>query len=90
MIRAALAFLLLTGSALAHSWYSIECCSGHDCAPTEAVTEGPDGYAVQLKTARALIPYGDSRIKVSVDKDFHVCEPYPGHVRCLYVPSRGM
>ncbi len=72
-------------------FYPYECCSDRDCQPVHgtAVRERPEGYLVQ-KTGE-IIGYGDPRLKVSPDGDFHLCLP-PGSIRaraiCLFVPPR--
>ncbi len=71
-------------AAKGHSWYSYDCCADHDCKPIEAVTETDKGYAVMGQ----LIPYGDKRLRVSQDAQFHVCQPFPPAIQCLYVPGR--
>ena len=86
MIRAAifLAALLAPAAASAHSWYAWECCHDRDCHPIADVVETPQGYVVLSET----IPHGDSRLRVSQDAEFHVCQPNPPAIRCLYVPGR--
>lgn len=88
LILLSLALSSITSSSLAHDWYDKECCSGSDCSPVVAdtVREGPSGYTLPDGN---LLPYGDKRIRQSVDDRFHWC-----HVNaatyCLYVPGRGI
>lgn len=94
LLLAALILLLgARGFGWAHSWYDTECCSGQDCAPSAAtpVEELADGYHLMGQ----VVPYGDRRIRVSPDKDFHICSSagsrQPGAwIICLYVPGRGV
>ncbi len=73
--------------------YGLECCSLIDCAPASSsdIRETKNGYVI-VRTGE-LIPYGDSRIKLSKDELFHRCTPQ-GNLDakrsiCLYVPDRG-
>lgn len=79
---------LLPTSAKAHSWYDKECCSGDDCAPVAdgGIKEGPGGYTLPDGN---LLPYGDKRIRQSVDHQFHWCH-INAATYCLYVPGRGI
>lgn len=71
----------------AHGWYDTGCCSEKDCAPYKGtVVETDKGF--QLSDGR-FVPYGDKRIRVSFDKEFHTCENSYNPLICLYVPSRG-
>lgn len=99
-----LAMILWVTGALAHTakptaaqpngWkYGLECCSLIDCsqAKPEDVRETKNGYVI-VRTGE-LIPYGDSRIKISKDEFFHRCTPQ-GNLDakrsiCLYIPDRG-
>jgi len=96
----ALIVAMTASAAGAHSWYPAYCCKSAaesptgDCAPIDAkyVTEGPDGYHVnlpagshpQLKSAAysAVIPYDIA--KVSEDEDYHICLGY-NECRCRYL-----
>lgn len=75
---------VLVDKAMAHSWYEYSCCAGHDCHPIEGVRETDKGYELLGQ----LVPYGDDRLRISQDAQFHVCRPYPPAIRCLYVPAR--
>jgi hypothetical protein len=80
--------IFLACKARSHSWYDPFCCNTTDCRPVDpsTVTEGPDGYRVVLSDRAVLVPYGDSRIRDSLDGDYHVCELPKGTVRCFYRP----
>lgn len=96
-IGTALAVLIISGAAWAHDaptgWsYSPACCSNRDCGqvPADWISEGQDG--VRIMPTGEVIPYSDSRIKVSPDGLVHWCRsPYDPSPRtiCLYLPSRG-
>lgn len=84
--------LWLALPASAHHWYDSECCNHQDCRPVSgAVEERPEGYFVA--EVGELVPHGSSKIKRSLDGDFHVCVYTPAGgkqtVRCLYAPPRG-
>lgn len=86
LVLIAASFWLGVSIAKAHSWYSWTCCSDRDCHPVadEAVRETDRGYEV----IGQVIPYNDPRIQVSQDAQFHICQPHPPEIRCLYVPGR--
>jgi hypothetical protein len=69
--------------ALAHSWYDPACCSDNDCAPDDRVKEVPGGF--QVPTGE-IVPYGDKRIRQSLDKQFHWCH-FQNFTYCVYVPG---
>lgn len=91
LARVGLVLILLAialHAAKGHSWYEAECCNTSDCRPAQPdeVRELADGYHVW----GTVVPYGDKRIRVSVDNDFHVCGFQRSRfVRCIYVPGRG-
>jgi hypothetical protein len=64
--------------ARAHDWYPKECCSNHDCAPVESVSQlVPAGGGLPLlvvtsKFGRANIPH-DFPIRKSKDGRMHIC-----------------
>ncbi len=79
-------------AALPQGWsYPFACCASLDCrsASTGEVTESPDGY----HTPGDVISYGDKRIKISPDGEFHWCSHQAGldagKTICLFVPDRG-
>lgn len=73
--RAFLALLVLTGPALAHSWYPFECCSEKDCfpVPVNEVRIVPGGWTLHDGT---MIEYAEAR--PSPDGKFHVCRRQDG------------
>jgi hypothetical protein len=85
-VRALLILLLSTGFAVAHSFYSPECCSGFDCKPIDSkrVAYAPGGYMVD---GRFFVAQKDAR--KSIDGEFHACFPQPDNLRCLYAPPNG-
>ena len=79
---------LLATAAMAHDFYSVECCNDQDCSPLPdgAVTITKDGYVWKGE----LFPYGEKRIKYSPDGKYHGCElAYTKTKICLYVPPQG-
>lgn len=80
-------------AALPQGWsYPFACCASYDCrsAKTGEVTESPDGYHTP---SGDVISYGDKRIKISPDGEFHWCAHQAGldagKTICLFVPDRG-
>lgn len=72
--------------------YPWSCCSNQDCkAVPNGIAETPAGYVV--RATGELIPYGDKRIKDSLDQDFHWCAHQAGidagKTICLFIPPRG-
>lgn len=101
---AALAITMIWSSgAAAHSWYDTTCCAEQDCRPI------PDSDVLELRqgwmTPTGWVPYGDGRVKPSLDGHYHICmskpmeSPFaygdrnhqvvPPFMRCFYVPPRG-
>lgn len=87
---------VLAKPALAHSWYSYECCNDRDCRPIpfDAVTVTPNGYRVP---SGDVIPFSSTKIKPTpaedVEQRFHWCSVAgsdTGHTLCLYVPQGGV
>jgi len=72
---AALALLIvLPAATLAHDWYPLECCSGQDCAPAEAVVRREDGsYLVTSRGMSTVIPADYAKWRRSPDGRIHVC-----------------
>lgn len=106
-MRAALAvsLALLSGAALAHSWYPYECCHGDHCAeiPATSVTERGGGFVIILdeKTHPILkkmnagrkqyfVPYRD--VRQSPDGKQHACilEANVDALRCVFLPIGGV
>ena len=88
--------IYLLGMAGAHGhdapigWpYGIECCSVNDCYQLKTtVTATQTGWLIS--ETGELIPYGDSRLRVSRDEFFHRCAFGGGTDKraiCLYVPT---
>lgn len=81
--------------------YSMECCSGMDCAPAPpgSVTERDGGWLIVIPPGvhdmapggwTGHMPYRDKRIRQSADEYFHVCISGTGALLCLYLPGTGM
>jgi hypothetical protein len=76
--------VLFVSTAKAHSWYDQQCCSDNDCKPDDRVKEVQGGY---LLPDGVLIPYGDKRLRASLNDQFHWC--HNGAITyCLYIPGR--
>ena len=83
-------YCFLSSSAIAHSWYPPECCSGLDCKPVagEKLVENAKGIIYEG------VQFTPNMIKPTQDKDCHVCignyplfkqglgQPIP---RCVYI-----
>lgn len=85
--------------------YAPECCNSAatsptgDCAPIEDqyVTEGPDGYIVELPAGAhprlkthsysSVIPY--SGVRQPVDNSYHICLANEGAFRFCFFPKPG-
>ncbi len=92
---------VLAHTAVAGWPYDKECCSGLDCAPVAnaQVTATPEGWLVRIRpgdhplavhATTKLIPYGDRKIRVSGDENFHVClGARTQTIFCVYVPPMG-
>lgn len=71
-------------------WYDRFCCSLEDCRPIsdEDVVLTKKGYS--LFGGKYIIPYKDTRIKISQDGKYHACERAgewgESYIQCLYVP----
>ena len=78
-------FCLISGIAVAHDWYPVDCCSGKDCRPVacEELHEDREG-GILYKNFRFV----KSMVKPSQDMKCHVCiggtmeKPIP---RCAFV-----
>ncbi len=91
-----LAFVLLSTTAVAHSWYDAMCCSDQDCkAVADGLIEaGPTGWVVRDLGTSEVVPYGSPKIKVSRDEHDHVCRRLPSshtpfELLCIYPKPRG-
>jgi nitrous oxide reductase accessory protein NosL len=94
-------WLLLASTALAHSWYEAECCSGQDCQQVSPmnVKATAAGWLVQLTSKdhplvkapfSTIIPYDSPKVHKSQDENFHVCfGPKQQILFCIYVPEMG-
>ena len=101
-VLAIVVFLLLLAAniaARAHDapsgWtYPLSCCSNQDCrqANDGEVKEENGGFT--LMSTGETVPYGDSRIRISPDGLFHVCQPptgpKAGSIICLFAPPGGV
>ncbi len=89
IIFAALLAVMLP--AHGHSWYPLECCSGHDCHETDEVTEMPDGTAkVKVGDDVVVVPRSLQR-RQSPDEHYHVCYSKwqdSTVIRCFYQPAQ--
>lgn len=103
MIRSLFLALLLSAPAGSHEaqntagqplgWsYPLSCCSNYDCKQVSGgtVRERPEGYVIDTGE---VVPYGDKRVRVSPDGEFHWCAHQAGvdagRTICLFVPDRG-
>lgn len=74
-------------------FYSRYCCNLQDCRPIEDsdVKLTKKGYS--LFGGKYIIPYGDTRIKISGDSKYHACERVgewgETYIQCLYIPPTG-
>lgn len=78
-----LALLLLTTSAMAHSWYPVNCCHDNDCrrVPCEDIAETPTGYLYDG------VKFEKSAMQPSRDRWCHVCILEAGSTKrglCLF------
>ncbi|WP_293857164.1 hypothetical protein [uncultured Alsobacter sp.] len=98
MIRpAVLAFILVAGPALAHSWYPLECCSGTDCEMLSVRQMTRDETSWILPNGQK-VPFEQAR--QSQDDEFHWCRHdkrpqtqiiAPGALRpCFFAPRGGV
>lgn len=94
ILLAACAVAVMSGTALAHSWYSYACCTGRDCEaiPAGSVEDlGAQGYRVTYTSpmfgaVRVMVPR--DKKKDSEDGRDHFCGYRVGDEikpRCLYL-----
>lgn len=81
---------MLSTPALAHDWYPIDCCSGHDCFPIEEsdLTPIPDGFVVNASHTAIT----GSNVRRSEDGRYHLCTKTgkpDGPPVCVFRPDRG-
>jgi hypothetical protein len=90
LVFAAFAAPIVSAHQADSGWtYPLECCSNQDCRAISAskVTEGPDGYVVEISGEQ--ISYADGRIRDSPDGEHHWCSVGGrdnGRTICLFVP----
>lgn len=77
--------VFLTASALAHSWYPAECCSGIDCdiLLDERVRAAPGGYLIDGEHFVA-----QANVRKSPDDHYHGCFPNK-KLGCFWAPPQG-
>lgn len=77
---------ILVTTALPHSFYPVECCSGFDCAAIDEKRVSPavGGYMVD---SIHFVP--QSEVRQSPDGEFHACFPTPQKLRCFWAPPQG-
>lgn len=92
--------VLIADSALAHSWYPLDCCSGKDCAwiSDRLVEITPGGYRVTLRPGdhpmvkapvTHFVEYRKAR--PSPDGAYHIClAPGGATFLCLFAPPMGL
>lgn len=83
LIFAIFAIFVWVAPAAAHSWYDPACCNDNDCAPNDDVEEVKGGFRVP---SGEVVPYGDKRIRQSLDKRFHWCH-VNAYTYCVYIPG---
>jgi hypothetical protein len=87
----AAAMLVLAPAALAHEWYTRECCGDMDCAPVERAEALPDGgLRVTSRVGTTVVPASFPR-QESPDAQMHVCMVRYSHFDdmrpvCFFVP----
>ena len=86
MIKILIATLYLTLipiTALGHSWYPWECCSGIDCKPVpcDSLIETKEGIAYENYV------FKDKQIRPSQDKFCHVCINNTNKPLCVFIQS---
>jgi hypothetical protein len=101
LVTFAVLYVFVT-AALAHDWYSWQCCHDRDCRelPDGSVREDASGYIVTIpgRAEPVVLGYSDKRIKmVPAEHDdgrtFHICTTAgeaSTMVLCLYTPGRGV
>ncbi len=97
MTRLAVILALLAGTASAHDWYPVACCSGKDCAPLSASDYELTAEGYRIIASGEIIPYGTERM--SPDGSVHRCswQGKPGNRTigmnydkpCFWVPMMG-
>lgn len=85
-----LAQMFIASHANAHDWYDSGCCYGSHCRPAHPgeIQEIRGGY--WIPRAAEFIPYGDPRIHISKDGDWHRCtadQKEENPTICIYIPA---
>lgn len=80
----ALPFLLAATMALAHSWYPVECCSGHDCDAIQASRVQALGAGGYMVDGAHYVPA--AQVRQSPDGEYHACFPSKDKLRCFWAP----
>jgi hypothetical protein len=86
---ASISLVLGSSIALAHSWYPTSCCSDRDCRALieedgETVTEFAQGW--KLWDGRTI---ARRTVKLSPDRQFHLCETPAHYILCFFAPPGG-
>lgn len=76
--------IALVGSALAHSFYPIECCSGYDCEPISEERVEPLAGGDYRVDGKHVVPAKE--VRISPDGLYHACFPTPERLRCFWAP----
>ena len=101
MKKLALAFILLSNSALSHEWYPESCCSNQDCFSMahNEIEHTAEGY--YIRQTGELIPYNRARrTPAEGNGQFHRCSlqgdrtaptlgRYNNHKHCFWAPEYG-
>ena len=82
--------LLLTGLAVAHSWYPLACCHDHDCMRVDTAERLADGsIRMRAGNIEVLVPRGFLQ-QPSQDNDIHMCvfrSRAGWQPRCVFMPA---
>jgi hypothetical protein len=86
---AVIPMILSSSAPLAHSWYPVSCCSERDCRALieeigETVTEFAGGW--KLWDGRTI---ARRTVKLSPDRQFHLCETPAHYILCFFAPPGG-
>lgn len=98
---AGILFLMLSGGALGHSFYDLECCHNEDCHPVDVDEKGlervillPEGGRVFFVNGMRVLVRQDLRPRPSQDGRNHICAVFIPDVKvdqynalCWYAPS---
>lgn len=64
-----IATLFLTSKGIAHDWYPLSCCAGHDCAPIPCESIIEKGRSLMYQG----LEFSGDMIKNSEDHQCHAC-----------------